>query len=52
MLEKVSLDEVDTNLSSIAGQSKIETLRIAHDGGGGASSAGVRVKLSIHLLKS
>ena len=49
---KVSLEEVDSNSSSSTGRSKIDTLRIARDGGGGASPAGVGVKLSVHLLKS
>ena len=50
MLIKFSLEAADLNSSSIAGLSKMETLRIARDGGGGSSPSGVIVQLSIQSL--
>src|ERR1700720_4439367 len=51
ILTKLSLDAADSNSTSSAGLSKMETLRTVRDGGGGTSPSGVVVKLSIQSLK-
>jgi hypothetical protein len=52
MAEKASLEEEESNSRSIAGWSKMDTLRIARDGGEGVAPSGVISELSHQLLNS